>query len=229
MARNVPSGSGRRTSRRSGPTARSYSQRTIADLAEHEEAVKVRSKARSIIGSVCATTAFGLLCPESSVSDLDKAIAEARGLADGFSTAAKLTRVRIYVLAGRIAADDVEAVRAINSEIRDLLAAMSEGIGNLDVRKVREAADRARDIGRMLAPDAQGRVQEAIAAARGAASAIVKAGDQAAQEIDLRAISRITAARTEFLDLDPAAEIAVPAAKARALDLNPAATPPAPM
>jgi hypothetical protein len=196
-------------------------ERTISDPAEYEAATKVRSKARSVISSVCATSAFGLLCPEKSADNLDSAIAEARRLTEEFNAAAKLTRVRVYIIAGRIAADDAEAVRAINSEVRDLLASMAEGVRNLNVKAVRDAADRARDIGRMLSPDAQTRIQSAIDAARGAARQIVKAGEQVAREIDLQAIRRITEARTAFLDLEPAAEVAAPAADAPAVDFEP--------
>jgi hypothetical protein len=196
-------------------------ERTISDPIEYEAATKVRSKVRSVISSVCATSAFGLLCPEKSAGNLDNAIAEARRLIEEFNASAKLTRVRVYIIAGRIASDDVEAVRAINSEVRDLLAVMAEGVRNLDVKAVRGAADRARDIGRMLSPDAQTRIQSAIDAARGAARQIVKAGEQVAQEIDRQAIRRITEARTAFLDLEPAAEVAAPAAEARAVDFEP--------
>jgi vacuolar-type H+-ATPase subunit H len=98
---------------------------------------------------------------------------------------------------------------------------MVEGIKNLDVTSVRDAADRARDIGRMLTPDAQARIGDAIEAARAAARKIVKAGEQAAQEIDQRNVQRITEARTAFLDLDPAAEVAAPVEEARALDFEP--------
>jgi hypothetical protein len=205
--------------------ARWETERTIAKPAEYETARKVRSKARSIISGVCAKSEFGLLCPEKSADDLDKAIVEAWTLAEEFNDTATLTRVRVYVIAGRIVPDDVEAVRAINSEIGDLLTRMAEGVRNLDVRIVRDAADRARDLGRMLSAEAGARVQEAIEAARSAARTIVKSGEQAAAEIDQRTIDRIAAARTAFLDLDTAGEIATPPAPARAVDLEPPSTP----
>jgi hypothetical protein len=196
-------------------------ERTIADPVEYEQATKVRSKVRSVIRSVCAQSAFGLLCPEKAADELDKAVAEARRISEDFNAAAKLTRIRVYIIAGRIAPDDLEAMRAINSEVLDLLTTMTEGISDLDVTAVRDAADRARDIGRMLSPDAQARIGTAIEAARSAARQIVKAGEQAAEEIDQRTIRRITEARTAFLDLDPAVEVAAPAAEARALDFEP--------
>jgi hypothetical protein len=197
-------------------------KRTILDPQEYETACKIRSKARSVISAACVNSAFGLLCPEKSESDLDAAVTEGRRLADEFNASAKLTCVKIYVLVGRIVPDDVEAVRAINSEVRDLLTRMADGIKNLNPTAVRDAADRARNIGRMLSPEAQARVQAVIDVARSTAKEIVKAGEQAAQEIDLRAIAKITEARTAFLEFDePAVEIAAPATTGRALDLPP--------
>jgi hypothetical protein len=132
-----------------------------------------------------------------------------------------VTRVDIFILAGRVSQDDVEAVRAINSEVRDLLADMADGVRNLDVKVVRDAADQARSVGQMLTPDARARIQVAIETARSLARKIVKAGEQAAQEIDQQSIRRITEARTAFLDLDAADDIATPTAESRAIDFEP--------
>jgi hypothetical protein len=203
-------------------------ERTISDPEEHEAAATARSKASSLVRAICARSAFGLLCPESSEPELEKAIAAAREVAEEFNNKARLSRVTVYVITGRIAPDDVEAVRAINSEVRDLLAEMSEGIRNLDVKAVRDAAGRAKNLGSMLSPDAEARIQIAIEAARSAARKIVKAGEQAAQEIDRVAIKRITEARTAFLDLEDAREVATPQETSRALDLMPAASVSAP-
>jgi len=203
--------------------ARWETERTIINPAELEAAKKARSKARSLISGVCATSAFGLLCPETAADALEKSIAAARGVADAFNETASLTRVHVYIITGRIAPDDVEAVRAINSEIRELLADMERGVKNLDVKTIREAASQARSIGSMLSPDAAARITIAIEAARATAKKIVQAGEQAAQEVDLRTIAAITEARTAFLDLDDAKEIASPAAEQRALDLAPTA------
>jgi hypothetical protein len=191
-------------------------ERTIADPAEYERAVKVRSRARSIIGGICAKSAFGLLCPENAAVILEQAITEARHLVADFNNAAKLTRLDVFILAGRIASDEVEAVAAINSEVRDLLADMVEGISNSDVTLIRDAADRARSLSQMLSPDAQGRLQVAIDTARAEARRIVK-GEGAALEVDQRAIRRINETRTTFQDL-PALEVAAPAAEARTVD-----------
>lgn len=198
--------------------ARWETERTITDPVEHEAAKKARSKARSLINGICAHSAFGLLCPEQDAEMLEKAVLDARAVADEFNATAKLSRVGIYVLTGRIAPDDVEAVKAINSEVRELLGEMAEGIKNLDVKAVRDAADRAKSLGMMLNAESADRVQVAVETARKAARKIVAAGEQAAAEIDLRAVRQITDARTMFLDLDDAREVLAPQARGRAID-----------
>lgn len=196
--------------------------RTITDPAEHERAEKARSAASAKIRAVCARSAFGLLCPESDSDDLAAAMREARAIADEFNASAALSRVSVYIIAGRIAADDVEAVKAINSEISELLADMAQGVQNLDAEAIRAAANKAKNVGAMLPAEASARVQVAIEAARSAARQIVKAGEQASSQVDQRAIRKITEARTAFLDLQDAGEIQAPAAQARAVDLEPA-------
>lgn len=195
-------------------------ERTITDAEEHERATKARNKAASLVRAVCAKSAFGLLCPENAAENLDAAIAAAHKVTEAFNETAKLSRVRIYVIAGRVAADDVEAMKAINSEVKDLMDAMAQGIENIDVKKVREAAAKAKNVGQMLTPDMQARVQIAIETARASARKIVKAGEQAAQEIDKVSIRKITEQRTAFLDMDEQHEIAAPKQEARALDFE---------
>lgn len=199
--------------------------RTIADPDEHDRATKVLSKARSIISGLCAKSAFGYLCPETDAEDLEKAIGEARGLCDAFNATAKLARARLYVMTGRIAPDDVEAMKAINAEVRELLASMETGVKNMDVEVIRDAARRAKQLGSMLTPDAQARLTQAIEAVRTTAKTIVKAGETAALELDKKAIRALTEARGAFLDLDEATNKPVeqPDAQARALDFEPVA------
>lgn len=195
--------------------------RRIADAAEHKAAAEARSKARSLIGGVCAQSAFGLLCPDSKTDQLREAIEAAQKVCADFNASAKLSRVDLYVIAGRIAEDDVQAVQAISSEVRDLLSTIETGLANLDVKSVREAASKARSIGQVLAPAAQERVKTAIDIARSAARKIVAAGEQVAQEIDREAIAAIAKARTAFLDLDETVEVAQPAAEGRGVDFAP--------
>src|SRR5262245_2839700 len=150
-------------------------ERTVFNPAEHERAVKAQSKARSIISGVCVKSDFGLLCPEDKAEDLEKAIDAARAVAREFNDDAKLSHLSVNVITGHVASDDVRAVKAINEEVRDLLDDMAEGLKNLDVKEVRAAASRAKNLGGMLDGDANVRIQIAIDAARSAAKKIVKA------------------------------------------------------
>jgi hypothetical protein len=204
--------------------ARWETERTIHDPVEHEAAQVARGKAGNAVRRVCAKSAFGLLCPETDGDKLAAGIAEARRIADEFNATAKLARLDVRVLAGRVAPDDVEAIKAINGEIRDLLADMTEGLQNLDVKKIREAAAKAKSVGQMLSAEATARVQVAIDTARAAAKDIVKAGEQAAVEVDRAAIRKIAEQRTLFLDLDDEGkEIGAPKPEGRTLDLAPVA------
>lgn len=195
-------------------------ERTIADPKEFERAKVARGKCRTLITSVCANSAFGLLCPKTSMKRLGEAIAEARKVADEFNQTAKLSRVNVNVIAGEINPNDLEAVRAIKSEVADLMREMQEGVKSLDPQAVRMAANKIRSVGMMLTPDSQEKVKAAIDAARGAARKIVKAGEQAASAIDTEAMKTLTEARTAFLDFEEGGEMHAPAAQVAAIDLE---------
>jgi len=195
-------------------------ERTIADVKEHELATFTRTAARAVIAKVCARSAFGLLCPDTNEKLLEEAIEESRQICAEFNANAKLTRISVYVMTGRIAADDVEAVRAINSEVRELLSDMTKGLKNLDAKAVREAANKAKEVGQMLTPDAAKRIGLAIDAARSSARQIVKAGDQMSMEIDQAAIRTIKRQANAFLDLNEAKDMIKPKRNAEAVDLS---------
>jgi len=197
-------------------------EKTVMNAAEHEAATKVRTKARGLVTSVCSATSFGYLCPESRSEQLTKAVADARRICEEFNKTSEYSTVSFYVITGRVNPDDKEAVRAIKSEVGNLLAEMEAGVKGLDVEVIRGAAKRAKQIGSMLSPDAQARVQIAIDIARKKATEIKAAGEQAAVEIDRMTLEVIAEARTAFLDIDTVAEMVEPAdTTGRAIDLTP--------
>jgi hypothetical protein len=199
--------------------AKWQTERVVADPREHERAVRVRSTCRSLVIRHCASSSFGLLCPERNEAFLRAAIEEAQAEVRAFNEEAALTRIGFYVLIGRVAADDAEAVRAIGAEMRELMSDMESGIEGLNAEAVRSAAKKARALGNMLSDDAASRVADAIGAARGIAREIVKAGEGVAFEIDRAALRQITEARTAFLDLDAGGEFVAPATVGRGVDL----------
>lgn len=195
--------------------------RMIADPVEHDRAVKTRAKVRNTITAVCNGTAFGLLCPETDSKKLELALLQARNLAKEFNDTAANSRINVYIMTGRVAPDDAEAIRAINSEVADLIKTMSEGLKTLDVKAVREAANKARAVGNMLTGSAAEKVNEAIAQARKAARRLVKAGEAAAVAVDGEVLQSLAEARTAFLDVDtPVAEVAAPEAEDRTLEID---------
>lgn len=202
--------------------ARWETERTIVDPVEHDDARLARSKAATAIRRVCKLSTFGLLCPEADSDALEAAVADARKIVADFNATAKLSKISVYVITGRIAPNDIEAVKAINSEISELLREMESGIAGADVKVIREAAGKAKGIAEMLSNEARVQAEIAIEAARRAAREIVKAEGKALP-VDQRAIRTITEARTAFLDLDDAQEVAAPAAQARTLDFAPLA------
>lgn len=199
-------------------------KRTVSDAEEHDEAVRVRSNATYAIRKLCAATAFGFLCPEDKADELAQAIEEARGMADAFNATARITRVRVYAIAGRVAPDDVEAVRAIRAELAATIGDMEKGVASLTPETIREAARRAAQLSEMLTDTSKKKVQASVEAARATASAIakaVKAGEQAATAVDKAVAKKLAACRTAFLDLDnDDVEISNPKVAPRALDLE---------
>jgi hypothetical protein len=203
-----------------GMRARWETTKTIADKQEHEDAIKQRTKIRGLILSVCSQSAFGLLCPNDKESELREAISLARKLTDEFNATAQVSRMSVNVIFGRIAQDDVEAVRAISGEIRSLMEDMQDGVKSLDVKAIRGAANKATEVGKMLTPEANSRMAVAIDAARTAARKIAKAGEAGAKEIDRATIRKIDMARTAFLDIDIDDPVYVePKAESRNIDL----------
>ena len=208
--------------RATGKVERWETTKVTEDPKEHEAGVKVRGKVGSLVRGSCAHTSFGLLCPKDKERALDDAIKEARDLADAFNARATTTRVSVFVLKGYIAETDTEAARAIASDLRELLDEMKTGIGEADVAKVRDAANRARKMGAMLDDATSKRVKDAIEEARSVARQIVKAGDEARQVITDVKLTAIDGARFAFLDMEESKfdGEALPPVSARALDVE---------
>lgn len=175
------------------------------DPGERDGAVKARGKARSLITSVCVQSAFGLLCPAWEEDKLQAAVREARAVAEEFNGSAVLTNISVNVICGRIAADDAEAVQAINGEVRELLAHMERGLRNVDAAVIREAANKARALSAMLSLDAAKQALVAIEAARTAARQITKANVTAsAIDVDTAAVEAVRTTMWAFQDTEAA-------------------------
>lgn len=186
-------------------------KKTVLDPEEYDRASKTRARARNIISMACITTPnLGLLCPKENKDNLIAAIKAARAIVREFNQTTNMTTISVSPIISEIVDNDVMAVKAISSEIADLMALMQKGIADVDVESIRKAANNALKVGGMLTPAANEKVKEAVELARKAARNIVKAGDTAANEIDRSTISAIAKKRSAFLDLEDGVELATP-------------------
>jgi len=206
-----------------GEESRWETNRLCRNKAEQEAAVKARALARSAIQTVCAHSDFGLLCPDTMANRLDAAIEKAQSIVREFNAGADLTSISFNVLCGRVEPNDARAIRAINSEMRDLIDDMARGMQTLDIDAIRAAANKATSVGKMLEPGAQEAVKKAIELARANARVIKKAGEAAAKEVDQVAIQRLQEARLAFLDIDPQGDVGEVEHASRTVDFEPVA------
>jgi hypothetical protein len=194
-------------------------KRRVANAKEHKRAKVARSKANSLIRSVCVQTSFGLLCPDVDSDKLEAAVKAAHAVVDEFNSTSELTKVFVGAITGKVTPDDAEAVRMIKEEVRGLMDEVSRGVGNNDVKSIRKAASGLKEVGEALPVDARATVTMAVETARTTATAIKKAGDGAS--VDKSAIKRITELRAAFVDLDETKPVAkAKKAKAKQLELG---------
>lgn len=194
---------------------------------EHQRARKVQSKCGSIIRSVCTHTAFGLLCPEAKLKQLQEAITEAKSLADKHNSSEEntTTTIGVYVMLGKVAQTDQEAARAIASEMRALVDEMEAGIGAGNVDAARKAASEALKMGKMLDEATNKKVSAAVEEVRAAAKEMTRkimAGEDRAAVVAKIKLDAVKSARFAFLDMDapaPAGE-RLPGVAARVVDLE---------
>ncbi len=179
--------------------------RRVQDAAELERATVARGKARTAITRACIPSSFGLLCPVANEDKLAEGIAEAQDIADAHRRTAFCTRLDVYVITGRIADNDEQAMRAVGSEIRDLIGAMESAVRAASPDAIRDAANRARALNGMLGEETQKKVSAAISEARKVARDIVsrvdKAGERAADVVEGLKLEALAGARFAVLDM----------------------------
>jgi hypothetical protein len=194
-----------------GRSAEWNTKRDVADAEEFERAIKIRSAARALITAICSPSSFGLLCPQDREQELSDAVIAAVDMVREFNSESRASKVEIFSIAGRIAQDDIQAARAIASEIRDLMRDMESGIKRADPEAIRKAANAAKQLKGMLSADVADKVSGAIEQARKAAREIVKrignAGEVAADVVAEINVSLIKSAQFAFLDLDEDNEV----------------------
>jgi len=182
--------------------------RLCDDPDDYDRAVGSRAAAGSEIRRVCSQTSFGLLCPESKEAELTEAIDRAMRIAAAHNQLSTRTKVRLYVVKGRVATDDQQAAEAIASDVGDMLGQMNDAVAKMDPDAIRKAAVNAKQMLQVLSEDKAKAASTAIEAARKVARTIVKritnGGEDAAKVMaDLqKEQGAIASARLSFIDVD---------------------------
>lgn len=150
--------------------------KVTADPEEHEEAVRVRSRVRSLVKSACVTTPFGFVCPADNIPDLDAALEEAERIVRDFNAGATHCEVRFASLRGEIAENARDAIEAVRSEVGELLRDMERALELGQVKNFRDVATRATQMHKLLEQESAGsdRLTRAIREGRKVARMIVK-------------------------------------------------------
>jgi hypothetical protein len=202
----------------------------VDDVEEFDRASKVAGKCGSLIRAICAYSEFGYLCRADREAELDEAIADARRRAEDFNASAKTTRVSVFALKGRIAESDAEAAKAVGADLLALIEGMQTGVQTMNVKDIRDAANKARKLVTMVDEATAKRVKDAVDQARDIATELRKKLDNGAsgvaeateyvQAVDLTALA---SARAVFLDLEePVGRVvaAVPMGSEIDIDIN---------
>lgn len=170
--------------------------RYMDDPEERKKAVEVAGAASRLISRLCVRTSFGMLCPTERESELNQAVVEMRAMVSSWNDKARYSFIHVSAIKGRIADNDEEAIRAILQEARELLDRMDQGLSENDVKLIRDAANKAKKLSEMMVSDTSGQIDDALAAARRAARAIVKK----AESTNKRVASAIVKAEREAFD-----------------------------
>lgn len=196
-------------------------EKYVLDPVEHEAATQLRNRCVTLIRACCSNTSFGYMVPVDGMSRLSQAVTEVDNLTREFNRNAKFSRVRCYVITGKLAENDEAVTRAMKAEVADILRQIETGITELSADKIREACKKAKALEDMLSDDAKKKLADAVKESRRLARKLGEVGNVAAIKLDAAA-REINAAKTCFVDLDET-EIQIPtvAAETRNLDLSP--------
>ncbi len=178
----------------------------VEDRKEHRQASLLRSKVSNAVRKCCVFTPFGLICPATDREKLNQVVAQVQSEIRDFNSQSRHTKLSLNVLPGRIAADDVEANRAIASEMRELAKRMKQAVREADVKGIREAALLASRMGAVLGDAEKEKVNKAVKAARDAARMVVKEVEKGGAKIEKvlpkMKLGPISQMRFAFLDTD---------------------------
>jgi hypothetical protein len=178
----------------------------IPNVAEFKTAEAAAAECRRLISAICYRTSFGLLCSKDREKELTEAVKVVKAKIADVNSALQTVRLTASVIRAEISSSDQEAAQAVVQEIGGFLAELTSAVEACDVKKIRQTVGAVKGIESLL-PEIQSQsLRSAIAAAKKAASTIVKEVqkkertiDEVRRELDL---SPIDAARMMFVEPD---------------------------
>lgn len=180
-------------------------EKLVHDPAEFKLATEARTKVRSLFAGVCVWTPFGFICPKADEAKLYAAAAEANAVAAAFNAAAKTCTVKFDWFPGEIAESNELAAKAIKHDLETLLRQMEKASTRGDVKELRAAAQRAKQLDRLLGnqQELKEKTGAAVKAARSIARKITKRvhkeGEDLALVLEKEATAPIRLARFALL------------------------------
>jgi hypothetical protein len=198
-------------------------EKRVDDVEELARATRVRGRVRSLIRSATIYTPFGMICPTDNESVLDARIAEAETLCAEFNANAVHTQVQFRTLRGRIAENTREAIAAVRGEIQTLLGELESALSAGQVTGIREVAQRATQMGRLLEEGTEARsvLERAVKESRRVATELVKRVEEgaaataeilAAANLKLVSTARHTFSDEEIGEITDGAGLTLPSA-----------------
>lgn len=185
------------------------------DPEEWDLATKARSKARSLVVSVCAKTPWGLIADLDREDELAGAFLMARAQVDDFNAESTHYEVKASWFPGITTGTDASEAANVRVEVIDMVNRLDAALKSADVRNIRKiCGDELRQVNMLLDPDIEQHkaVKALIRRAQETARALVKAGEDNADAVVevLRDadMSPVAAARAQFAT----APVSVPAA-----------------
>jgi hypothetical protein len=189
-------------------TASWQTTKHVTNVDELKRAEAVVGELRHMLRTVCYPTAFGLVCSKDREKALDAVTEQIKAKVDEVNTELKTCRIAATVVKGEIKSNDKEAADAIVGEISGFLKELEAAIQTCDAKKIRQTVAAIRGVDTLL-PDIQSKVlNDAVKAARKAATLIVREVEKKGKTIEaVRAeldLAPVDMARAYFLE--PAAD-----------------------
>jgi hypothetical protein len=128
-----------------------HTRRHYRDRKETEEAQKIYNKIRYRLGTVCAKTDIGFVCPRSKVSELNDIIIESEQEAREANSRFKHCKVKFRIVCTELASNNESGMDALKDAIIDQTNVLKRALADFDPKKARDAIRASKSFADMIA------------------------------------------------------------------------------